>query len=106
MDDELGICADLDAEMDALIGTYVDEWALTLQDPGLRSSFKQFVNSDERRPAIEDIVERGQTRPADWPKNFPATKFEAKDLATPRSSWKWIPLATVDDLTPTEENTT
>lgn len=45
IDDELGIGADLDAEMDALVGTYVDEWAKVVEDPILRASFKQFVNS-------------------------------------------------------------
>jgi nitrite reductase (NAD(P)H) len=45
LDDELGICADLEAEMDALIGTYEDEWKRAVQDPDLRRQFKQFVNS-------------------------------------------------------------
>lgn len=61
---------------------------------------------DERRPAIENIVERGQTRPADWPKTFPSQKFEDKQIATARADWTWIKLATVEDLTPTEHNTT
>jgi nitrite reductase (NAD(P)H) len=43
--DELGICADLDAEMDALIGTYEDEWKKAVQDPDLRKQFRQFVNT-------------------------------------------------------------
>lgn len=51
-------------------------------------------------------MERGQERPADWPKEFPATKFEAKDLPTPRSQWSWVKLATVADLAPTDESTT
>lgn len=45
LDDELGICADLDAEMDALVGTYVDEWAVAVADPKIRQSFRQFANS-------------------------------------------------------------
>jgi hypothetical protein len=45
IDDELGICGDLDAEMDALIGTYVDEWAQAVTDPELRKTFKQFANT-------------------------------------------------------------
>ncbi|KAL8278182.1 hypothetical protein RQP46_009355 [Phenoliferia psychrophenolica] len=106
LDDELGICGDLDAEMDALVGTYVDEWAVAVKDPAMRSQFKQFVNTDERTPAIELIEERGQTRSADWPKAFPAQKFHAEDLKTPRSQWTWVPMATVEDLRPTEENTT
>lgn len=43
--DELGICADLDAEMDRLIGTYEDEWKRAVQDPDLRKQFRQFVNT-------------------------------------------------------------
>lgn len=45
IDDELGICKDLDAEMDALIGTYEDEWKRAVQDPELRKQFRQFVNT-------------------------------------------------------------
>lgn len=61
---------------------------------------------DERRPAIETISERGQDRAADWPKNFPGEKFDAVNLRTPKSEWKWVPLATVSDLQPNEKNTT
>jgi nitrite reductase (NAD(P)H) len=52
------------------------------------------------------IEERGQRRAADWPKAFPGEKFDARDLRTPKSEWKWIPLATVTDLQPNEKNTT
>jgi nitrite reductase (NAD(P)H) len=52
------------------------------------------------------IEERGQMRAADWPKDFPGQKFDAKDLRTPKSEWKWTPLATKADLAPTDTNTT
>jgi len=52
------------------------------------------------------IEERGQMRAADWPKDFPGQKFDAKDLRTPKSDWKWTPLATKADLAPTDMNTT
>ena len=52
------------------------------------------------------IEERGQMRAADWPKDFPGPKFDAKDLRTPKSEWKWTPLATKADLAPTDTNTT
>ncbi|GAA6042045.1 hypothetical protein JCM8097_004077 [Rhodosporidiobolus ruineniae] len=106
IDDELGICGDLEAEMDNLIGTYKDEWAAAVQDPELRRTFKQFANTDERRLNSELITERGQQRPADWPKSFPGQRFTASQLATPRSEWQYVPLATVGDLAPTEEGTT
>jgi nitrite reductase (NAD(P)H) len=43
--DDLGICKDLDAEMDALIGTYEDEWKRAVHDPELKKHFRQFVNT-------------------------------------------------------------
>lgn len=52
------------------------------------------------------IEERGQQRAADWPKDFPGQKFDAKDLRTPKSDWKWVALATTADLAATEANTT
>jgi nitrite reductase (NAD(P)H) len=52
------------------------------------------------------IEERGQMRAADWPKDFPGQKFDAKDLRTPKSEWKWTSLATKADLAPTDTNTT
>lgn len=45
LDDELGICADLEADMDALIGTYEDEWAKAVADPDVRKQFRQFANT-------------------------------------------------------------
>ncbi|GAA5924803.1 hypothetical protein JCM10213_000447 [Rhodosporidiobolus nylandii] len=106
INDSLGICADLEAEMDNLVGTYKDEWAAATQDPEARKKFKQFANTDERRLNSEKIVERGQERPADWPVNYPGQRFTASQIATPRSEWQFVKLATVDDLSPTEENTT
>ncbi|KAG9119852.1 hypothetical protein FRC07_004917 [Ceratobasidium sp. 392] len=106
LDDELGICADLDSEMDALVGTYQCEWTTVVKDPERRKEFRQFVNTDERQPQIEPIIERGQQRPADWPKAFPAIKFNESDIATPKEQWQWIPLAKTSDLRPTNEGTT
>lgn len=45
MDDELGICEDLDREMDALVGTYYDEWKEVVNDPERQKQFRQFVNT-------------------------------------------------------------
>lgn len=55
---------------------------------------------------MEMMEERGQQRAVDWPKDFPGQKFDAKDLLTPKSEWKWIALATTADLAATEANTT
>ncbi|KAB5593146.1 Nitrite reductase (NAD(P)H) large subunit [Ceratobasidium theobromae] len=106
LEDELGICADLDQEMDALVGTYQCEWTAVVRDPERRKQFRQFVNTDERQPQIEPIVERSQQRPADWPKAFPAVKFDESDVSVPKTHWTWKPLAKTSDLKPTSAGTT
>lgn len=106
IDDELGICADLEGEMSSLVDSYEDEWQKAVKDPLVRSKFRQFVNTPERREAVEIVDERGQHRAADWPKEFPSQKFKLASLPTPKSEWKWVPLATVSDLAPNDENTT
>lgn len=106
LDDELGICADLEREMSELIGSYADEWKAVVDDPARRRQFRQFVNSDERRPQTEVITERGQERPADWPKRLPPAKLGESVIVTPKSKWEWRKLATVQDLMPTDDATT
>ena len=65
--DKLGICDELEAQMQQLVDTYQCEWADVVRDPEKRRRFRQFVNSDESEPCIEFVSERGQSRPADWP---------------------------------------
>ena len=45
LNDELGICQDLEDEVERLVGSYVDEWKTATEDPNIRKKFKQFVNS-------------------------------------------------------------
>jgi len=45
LDDELGICEELEKEMEALVGTYHDEWSVVVKDPARRRQFRQFVNT-------------------------------------------------------------
>ncbi|TCD62454.1 hypothetical protein EIP91_006881 [Steccherinum ochraceum] len=106
LEDELGICSDLEQEMDSLVGTYYDEWRSVVNDPERQKQFRQFTNTDERQPQIEQIVERGQPRPADWAKSFPPTHLKPEHIPTPKEKWEWRKLAKVSDLTPTEVGTT
>lgn len=55
LEDELGICADLEAEMHTLVGTYEDEWKKAVNDPDLRKQFRQFVNTVSLLLDIADI---------------------------------------------------
>ncbi|TFK21046.1 nitrite reductase [Coprinopsis marcescibilis] len=105
IDDELGLCKDLDAMMDNLVNTYEDEWAAVVKDPSKRKLFKQFVNTDERRAQSELIQDRGQTRPADWAKDYPPVKLSIDQLSTPKSEWSWISVARKSDMLINDEGT-
>ncbi|GAA98797.1 uncharacterized protein L969DRAFT_50632 [Mixia osmundae IAM 14324] len=105
LQDELGICGDLEREMEKLVGTYECEWKKAVETPEIRKQFRQFINTDERVDQAELITERGQKRPADWPKNYEGIKMSTSQISTPKEQWKWIKVAHVDDLRPNEENT-
>jgi nitrite reductase (NADH) large subunit len=64
VDDELGICAELEAEMARHVANYRCEWKSTLEDPERMARFVHFVNSNEPDPNVVFVNERGQIRPA------------------------------------------
>jgi len=65
LEDSLGIAADLDAQMDAHVADYVDEWKATLEDPEKLRKFAPFVNAPgESDPDLQYVPVRGQIRPA------------------------------------------
>ena len=57
LDDELGICADLDREMDELVGKYFDEWKMIVDDQERQKQFRQFVNTVSR---VDRVILCGQ----------------------------------------------
>jgi nitrite reductase (NADH) large subunit len=76
VDDELGLGAELEAEMARHIGSYVDEWSATLEDPEKLARFVSFVNApDTPDPNISFTTERDQIRPVnlDEPVSLGAT---------------------------------
>ncbi|KXN90613.1 Nitrite reductase [NAD(P)H] [Leucoagaricus sp. SymC.cos] len=106
LEDQLGICAELEAIMDNLVNTYEDEWANVVKDPVKRRQFKQFVNTPERRQQSELIEERGQKRPADWPRTAPSLKFTPDQLFTPKDKWTWATVAKKEDMVLSDQGTT
>ncbi|HVM53587.1 MAG TPA: nitrite reductase large subunit NirB [Acidimicrobiales bacterium] len=65
IDDALGLCRELDAEIARHVETYECEWAATLADPTRLSRFHSFVNAPGAAdPEIVMVSERGQPRPA------------------------------------------
>ncbi|EJF58500.1 nitrite reductase [Dichomitus squalens LYAD-421 SS1] len=106
LDDELGICEDLEREMDGLVGSYFDEWKSVVDSPEQQKRFRQFVNTNERVDPMEKIVERGQMRPANWSKTTPSLILRQSDIPTPKDQWMWRTVAKVQDLILNEGDTT
>jgi len=77
VEDKLGICAELEAEMAHVVGTYQCEWKTTLEDPEKLAQFRPFVNSATPDPSVVFIGERAQHRPA-----HPDEKRELLDKLT------------------------
>ncbi len=64
IDDVLGICSELEADMARHVETYECEWRAVVEDPGRLERFRTFVNSEEPDPNLVFVTERGQPRPA------------------------------------------
>jgi nitrite reductase (NADH) large subunit len=64
VNDSLNINADLEAQMETVVGAYQCEWKTTLESEASRKRFRQFVNTDGTDTNIQFVSERGQVRPA------------------------------------------
>ncbi len=64
VEDKLGLGAELEEGMAAVMSTYQCEWKTTIVDPEKLKRFRQFVNSDKTDASLAYVVERGQRRPA------------------------------------------
>jgi nitrite reductase (NADH) large subunit len=85
VNDSLGIGAQLEQEMQALVDSYACEWAEVVRDPAKRMAFRHFANSSEGDSTVRLVAERGQRRPADWPAARPAAAV--RRLPVVRRSW-------------------
>ena len=90
--DSLGLAAELERQMQELVGTFFCEWTEVLNDPALVSKFGQFANTEDQLPTMENVEERGQTRPAYWAKDPCTTDFKSHKW----SSMAWQPLLEAD----------
>ena len=106
--DKLGICDELERQMQHLVDTYQCEWTEVVNDPERRKRFRQFVNTDDTEVGIEIVTERGQNRPADWPKDGalyqikPLTRSEPAATKTRTRSAEvksqWVKVGSVADF--------
>ena len=64
IEDNLGLGAELEAQMAHVVGTYQCEWKTTIEDPQKMKRFREFVNADVADENIVFVKEREQIRPA------------------------------------------
>lgn len=64
IEDKLGLCEQLENQMQHVISTYQCEWKTAIEDEEKLKRFRHFINSDERDDNVIFVEERGQIRPA------------------------------------------
>jgi len=64
IDDKLGLCGELEQQMQHVIETYQCEWKTTIEDKDKLKRFRHFINSDQSDNNVLFVEERGQIRPA------------------------------------------
>lgn len=64
IEDKLGLCEQLETQMQYVIDTYQCEWKTTIEDEAKLKRFRHFINSDQRDENVIFVEERGQIRPA------------------------------------------
>jgi NAD(P)H-dependent nitrite reductase large subunit/NAD(P)H-dependent nitrite reductase small subunit len=107
--DSLGLCDELESQMQRLIDNYQCEWTRVVNDPAQRARFRQFVNTEEEEPTIEFVSQRDQSRPADWNDELTSLELfgELKDREERLLSngggellqqTRWVQVGTVDNF--------
>ncbi|KAJ4354212.1 uncharacterized protein N0V89_005946 [Didymosphaeria variabile] len=95
LEDKLGICADLEKQMQDLVGSYFCEWTEVLKSPERRALFNQFANTSENiEPSIEPTKERGQERPSYWPSESVKEDFKNHQWG----DLSWQPLVKAEEF--------
>jgi nitrite reductase (NADH) large subunit len=97
INDSLGICAELEQEMQYLVDTYRCEWAEVVADPVARKKFTHFANSPENDDNVVLMPERSQTRPVDWGKPGDPEQ-ENRRISLPVVHSSWVRLARTDSF--------
>ncbi|KIE03585.1 nitrite reductase, partial [Metarhizium majus ARSEF 297] len=88
LDDKLGICASLEAQMKDLVASYFDEWAEAIRNPEMVARFKQFQNTPDTVDSMETEQDRGQSRPVYWPKEPAAQDFGSMGGRWSSTAWE------------------
>ncbi|KAH7128652.1 hypothetical protein B0J11DRAFT_275865 [Dendryphion nanum] len=95
LEDKLGICGELEKQMEVLVGSFFDEWKEVLDNPARRALFSQFANTTENLvDPIEPTKERDQERPSYWPEESVKEDFKG----TKWTELSWQPLVKSEEF--------
>ena len=94
MNDSLGICADLERQMDALVATYRCEWAEVVKDPEKRAAFPPLRQLRRRRS--DDRARAGARSAASG--GLARAAAAAAKPRLPIVDRRWVPLASADSV--------
>jgi nitrite reductase (NADH) large subunit len=94
VEDSLGICTELEAEMQQILAAQHDEWAVTLSRPEQTAKFRHFANV-KGKDSVPIITVRGQSKPALWKKEYAMPEVEPEVLEGPR---QWVKLGSASSV--------
>jgi len=94
LEDKLGICAELEKQMEELVSSFFCEWTEALSTPKRIEAFSQFGNASEGLEATDLIEERAQKRPVHWAKESAKEDFRG----TKWTELTWQPMAKCDQF--------
>ncbi|KAI9892823.1 MAG: hypothetical protein M1814_000982 [Vezdaea aestivalis] len=97
LEDKLGICAELESQMNELVGTFFCEWTEAIKSDEKRKQFQQFGNTEDRLENLETVEERGQQRPTYWAEDMCTEDFKN----TKWSGLTWQPMISADKFVDT-----
>ena len=95
VEDSLGICSQLEGDMQELVGSYRCEWAETAADDSKQTHFRHFANSDAPDPDLSFVRERGQRRPRRWPG---AKETSVAKAGLDDEECSWVALGAASDV--------
>jgi len=95
VDDSLGLAADLERDMEALVAAYACEWTDAVRDPVKRATFRHFANDPRGDDTIRFSSERGQIKP-DTLHQVPDPAPAVRRL--PVLNREWVRVASVADV--------
>ena len=66
VEDSLGIGAELEKDMQALVASYHCEWHEAIHNEKMMAKFSHFANTEDHDPTQAFVPLRDMKKPADW----------------------------------------